>query len=511
MKQTLALITLLLSPLVAYSADNTKALDRQWVEMGASGKLEYKTTPKGDRIMDFSHAGYMGGGVALPTLPVKKEVAPSGGDDSAAIQAAVGEVSALPLVNGFRGAVLLKPGVFHCAQPITLAQAGVVLRGSGSGKGGTLIELTGQPQGSVFIIAGPELSFPKETPANTYPITDGYVPAGTLNLSVKDAKGLAAGDTIRISWARTVKWIHFMGMDKLVRNGKPQTWIKNDSQTTMDRSIRAIDGNRITLDMPLTEAIDAQFLDQPAVVVKTSTVKRLSQCGIESLQIISPAHKGTLTAGKYDGISLNQCEDCWVRDIVMHELISNVSALEDTRRITITGTHSYHNSTVEKGAGYSSDISIQGSQVFVNRCTSTGSGSFFVATYNSSASLNVVLNCKFMGKGSIQPHMRWSTGLLIDSCSVPDGGIDFVNRQTFGSGHGWTIGWGIAWNCNAKFLQVEMPPGALNLAIGCTGEPHPKSSQEAFFSANEPVTPASLYLAQLRERLGEAAARNIGY
>ena len=154
MKSTLARITvLLLAPLAAHSADSTttKLLDRQWVAFGASGKPEYKTTPKGDRIMDFSHAG--------------------------------------------------------------------------SGNGGTLIELTGEPHGAAFIIEGPGVSLPKETPADTFPIADAYVPAGTLGFSVRDAKGLAAGDTISISWARTAKWIQFMGMDKLVRNGKPQTWI----------------------------------------------------------------------------------------------------------------------------------------------------------------------------------------------------------------------------------------------------------------------------------------------
>ena len=502
---------LLLAPLAAYSADHTQALDRQWVAISPSGKLEYKTTARGDRIMDFSHAGYMGGGVAFPKFPVKKEVAPSGGDDTAAIQTAIGEVSAMPLVNRFRGAVLLKQGIFHCSKPVTIAQDGVVLRGSGSGTGGTLIELTGSPQGSVFIIEGPKLSFPKATPADTYPITDAYVAAGTLSVSVKDTKGLTVGDNLSIRWARTAKWIQFMGMDKLVRNGKPQTWIKKDSQTTVDRLIRAIDGNRITLDVPLTEAIDAQFLDEPAVVVKTPSVKRLSQCGIESLQIISPPHKGTLTSGKYGGIRLSQAEDCWVRDIVMRETLTNVSVMEGTRRITISESNAYHSSTVEKGAGYSSDFSILGSQVLVDRCTSTGSGSFFVATFGGGARLNVALNCKFVGKGSIQPHMRWSTGLLIDSCNIPDGEIDFANRLTFGSGHGWSIGWGIAWNCNAKSLLLEMPPGALNLAIGCKGEPHQKSSKEAFFSANQPVTPASLYLSQLRERLGETAMRNIGY
>ena len=491
---------------------NPELLNRQWVALGASGKLEYKKTPKGERMVDFSHAGYMGGGVAIPSLPVKKVVAPSGGDDTAAIQAAVDEVSALPIGQGFRGAVLLKPGTFRCAKPITIEQDGVVLRGSGSGQGGTVIEMTGEPH-TALIIAGPEVSFPKESPTDTFPIADALVPAGTLNFSVKDATGLAAGDPIRIRWPRTAKWIHFMGMDTLVRNGKPQTWMKDDTSATMHRTIRSIEGNRITLDLPITDTIDRLYLDQePAVVVKTPKVNRLSQCGFESLQIVSPPHKGTLTAGKFISVALKGgCQDCWVRDIVMRETLNNVQVWEGCRRITITGAHSYHNSTVEKGAGYPADISIRGSQVLVDRCTSHGLGGFYVATLNATAMLNVVLNCTFEGTGSIQPHMRWSTGLLIDSCKIPDGRIDLINRHTSGSGHGWAIGWGIAWNCTVKYLQVQMPPGALNLAIGCKGEPHKTFSQEAFFSANQPVTPASLYLAQLRERLGEPAVKDLGY
>jgi len=520
MKHTLALFTAMrLALLTAHSADitDTNLLDRQWVAMGAKGELDYKTTPKGDRIMDFSHAGYMGGGVALPALPVKKEVAPSGGDDTAAIQAAIGEVSALPLVNGFRGEVLLKPGVFRCSKEMTLTQDGVVLRGSGSGKDGTLIEMTGEPH-TAFIIEGPELSFPKETPANTFPIADGYVPAGTLTLSVKDAKGLAMGDAIRIRWTRTAKWIEFMGMGELVRKrkGKPdssQTWMKEGTKITIHRSIRSIEGNRLTLDVPLTDTIDAQFLDkEPAVVIRTPAVKRLSQCGIESLQIVSPPHKGTLTAGKNISVALKgDTEDCWVKDIVMRETLNNVQVWGGCRRITITGAHSYHNSTVEKGAGYPADISIRGSQVLVDRCSSHGLGGFYVATLNQASMLNVVLNCTFEGEGSIQPHMHWSTGLLIDSCTIPDGRIDLINRHSSGSGHGWAIGWGIVWNGTVKHLQIQMPPGGLNLTIGCKGEPHKTHSQESFFSTNEPVSPASLYLAQLRERLGDTAVKNIGY
>ena len=520
MKPSISFLTaLILAPLAAHSADKSDAdvLNRKWVAAGSNGKLEYKTTPKGDRIVDFSHAGYMGGGVALPMLPVQKKVAPSGGDDTAAIQAAIGEVSALPLVKGFRGAVLLRSGTFHCSKPITLAQDGVVLRGSGSGKDDTLIEMTGEPH-TALIVEGPDLSFPKETPASTFPIADAYVSAGTLTLSVKEAKGLAAGDAIRIRWARTAKWIEFMGMADLVRKRKgkpdsPQTWMKEGTELTIHRNIRSIEGNRLTLDVPLTDAIDAQFLDkEPAVVIKTPAVKRLSQCGVESLQIVSPPHKGTLTDGKNISVALKgDCEDCWVKDIFMRETLNNVQVWGGCRRITITAAHSYHNSTVEKGAGYPADISIRGSQVLVDQCSSHGLGGFYVATLNQAAMLNVVLNCRFEGTGSIQPHMHWSTGLLIDSCTIPDGRIDLIDRKSSGSGHGWAIGWGIVWNGTVKHLQIQVPPGALNLAIGCKGEPHKTFSQESFFSANRPVTPASLYLAQLRERLGEAAVKNIGY
>ena len=44
----------------------------------SSGKLVYKATKKGDRIIDFSHAGYKGGGVTLPYVPAKLTVHPLG-------------------------------------------------------------------------------------------------------------------------------------------------------------------------------------------------------------------------------------------------------------------------------------------------------------------------------------------------------------------------------------------------------------------------------------------------
>ena len=101
----------------------------KWVSVDASGRLVYKSLPQGDHIVDFSYAGYMGGGVALPRVPQALSLAPSGADDTAAIQHAIDQVSALPLKNGFRGAVVLVPGTFLCQGTLNVNASGVVLRG----------------------------------------------------------------------------------------------------------------------------------------------------------------------------------------------------------------------------------------------------------------------------------------------------------------------------------------------------------------------------------------------
>src|SRR5208282_4136025 len=116
----------------AISASASEKAVSEWVHPDPDGRLVYKTTPAGDRIMDFSSAGYMGGGVALPTVPVRRTVQPTGGtDDTAAIQAAIDAVAVMPLENGFRGAVLLTPGIFICSNTIYIPASGGVLRGSG--------------------------------------------------------------------------------------------------------------------------------------------------------------------------------------------------------------------------------------------------------------------------------------------------------------------------------------------------------------------------------------------
>lgn len=60
-------------------------------------------------IPDFSYAGYMDGGVTLPTdISIEVTVTPEEGEDARRIQDAIDLVEALePDNNGFRGVVLI--------------------------------------------------------------------------------------------------------------------------------------------------------------------------------------------------------------------------------------------------------------------------------------------------------------------------------------------------------------------------------------------------------------------
>ena len=131
---------------------------------------------------------------------------------------------------------------------------------------------------------------------------------------------------------------------------------------------------------------------------------------------------------------------------------------------------------------------------------------------------NVLLNFDADGPTShIQPHQNWATGLLVDSAVADsagtgfNSGIAFMNRGTGGSDHGWSIGWGVAWNCVAPSILMQKPPGSMVWAIGCKANPSNPSGDPLIDSVNTPVAPKSLYLAQLCERLGPQAVANLGY
>jgi hypothetical protein len=305
-------------------------------------------------------------------------------------------------------------------------------------------------------------------------------------------------------------------MDNLERDGKKQTWITGE--ITTERIIRAISGNRIKVDFPLTDSFDSKYLNPPGTsVVKITTSGELSQIGIENFRIVSPGQSGTINERHHKAFTIGRISDGWARNIEIFNTVNSISVVG--KRITIDRVSIFHAvSTI--GAAKPADLNGSGSQLLFNQCSITGDILFYFATGAKVTGPVVLLNCTFRGIGWIQPHQRWATGFLADGCRVPDGGIDFMNRGEYGSGHGWAIGWAVAWNCKAKTFLNQQPPGAANWVIGSKGEKTLKTMpfdnepfvQEGIYDSHgKAVFPASLYLSQLKERLGEKALSNIGY
>lgn len=529
---SILLIVLAALPRALSAADNIGP-NSEWVRPGSNGKLVYKTTLNGDMIMDFSYAGYMGGGVALPTVTVKRTVQPSGSaDDSAAIQTAINEVAAMKVENGFRGTVLLAPGVFTCSNTITIPASGVVLRGNGAdGEKKTTIQLVGRPHLAIAIRSpgdgrwrGGEQPAPANSdtasqdfkPAETS-IADSYVPSGAKKFSVADTTGFAVGDAIEIRRPITEAWIKFMQMHDLVRDGSPQTWIRVGNVTTTTRQIAAISGKQITLDVPLADSFDAKYLrPSGTTVVKIRPPTGISQSGIEHLRIESPPQPISHSQPHFTALRIGG-EDCWVRDVICDETMNSVSV--NGRRITLQRV-AVNRKAHHQGSSKPAEFAPNGGQVLLDRCSGIGDNVWYSATGGGLAGPIVLLNCTFQGNGRIESHQRWTTGVLYDNCRVPGGGIDFRNRGSMGSSHGWSMGWGVMWNCVADNFVVQDPPGAVNWMIGCIGQsrpmPRPFDREPnlplgTMDSHGMPVTPQSLYLGQLAERLGPQAVKNIGY
>jgi hypothetical protein len=491
-----------------------KGAPSAWVSYGPDGKLVYKPIDeRGDRIMDFSWAGYRGGGVALPQAPVVQMVKPSGGDDTAAIQAAIDAVAKMPLHDGLRGAVLLAPGQYKAGGTITISASGVVLRGSGSGDGGTDITVVGSHV--VFRVAGTgsaQVTGPRAT------LVDDYVPAGARSFTVDTGAGFAVGDPVLITRPVTAAWRTFMGMDAFPGwSGFTYSW---------ERSITAIDGNKVTIDVPLPDSFDGKYVKPPGASMQKYTWDgRISQVGIESLRFRAPKRG---TGGSPQFLDMNHTVDSWIRDVEGWNTVEGLHMETGSRRITITKTRVLHEPSDSFTEAAPFDFDVSSSEILVDRSASKGGLKIMMYTTHYGLGPNVVLNFDGDGMRShIQPHMNWATGLLIDNAVVNSEGtqlesaIGLINRGHAGSDHGWAIGWAVAWNCTAPSILLQKPPGSMLWAIGCKttpSAPAPAAKTTApllpdgiFESVNMPVAPTSLYLAQLCERLGPQALANIGY
>lgn len=487
----------------------------------AAGRLRYTADSAGHRVIDFSHAGYAGGGEPIPFVPaaVVVEPSPDGRTDRARIQAALDLVAARPRdpATGFRGAVLLKPGRYHIDTHLRLDTSGIVLRGSGHGPEGTVLVAIGTSRRTLIEIGGRgeriEISDTRRT------IADACVPVGARTFTLENADGLAVGDRIVVHRPSTATWISLLGMDTFPgwRAEGRLHWQPGSRDVAWDRTITALEGHRITLDAPLTTALERAY--GGGTVHRYDFPGRISHVGLENLRCISEAPNDTSTPHPLAAparnleehawvcVSLDRVENAWVRQLTARHFVSYVVKTgPDSRAITIEDCSAEE--PISEIASYRRRVfSIGGQLTLVQRCTSRQGRHDFTTGF-AAAGPNVFLHCTAHDALDYSgPVESWASGVLYDNVTLRGNALRLLNRGVDGQGSGWSAANSILWNCDATDIQVQSPPGGANQAYGCKGDVtddsliyDPTRMPYRGFVRGMPVQPASLYLAQLAER-----------
>lgn len=475
-------------------------------------RLTYFSDQEGNRIPDFSHSGYRGGGIEIPYYPVKISLGPQPGDDTQRINGAIAYVEDLaPDKNGVRGAVLLQPGVYQISGQLRIKESGVVLRGSGSGsepESATILQVSKSLQGSVIQIGNGNSNWFYDFKSHRTFVATEFVPVGSRNFEIEDIGTFEVGDNIILRHRSSQKWLDAIDGGG---TGNDPPWEEGYIEIYYNRNITGIKDQTISIDAPLFNHLDRSLAETQ--VYRPNREQLVQESGIEYLRIYIETDGQTSETHAENGVIFDGVENGWARHVnVFHFSTSGFTTL-NSKNITIvnSGAREPHSSdTGERRYNFNAQFfsnnilfqdvrSSNGRRSFVSNGTSVASGIVFLNAHSSGA-----LN-------SSEGHQKWSQGLLYDNITFENPQTYFVlglyNRGDFGSSHGWGAVHSVAWNVNAdgKQIIIQKPPSAQNYAIGNKGTvtgtgiyDHPAGYIEG---TNTDPVPQSLYLTQLNERL----------
>jgi hypothetical protein len=498
-----------------------------------NGKLVYISDSEGNRIPDFSHAGYKGGGVPIPDIPIVKTISAIEGDNTTHIQNALFEMSFLPKdSDGFRGALLLTAGKYEIRGTINFGFDGVVLRGVGDGDdpaSNTILWATGNSpnQRTVLVAGGGAATKWREEVSNSRTnITSDSVMAGSNVFELEDASKFSIGDNIIIFHPCTAEWLAAIdsgGTFWYLPGAEPGVdlpWDVGSQPIVFNRHITGIQGTTITIDVPVFNHLIRSIAQ--SYIYKYSRSGLRTQIGIENLRIDIETAGGADEAHAWNAIDLFQIEDAWVRDCTMLHFGHSGVRTNTATRITVENCEALDPvSEIDGERRYNFNVYTASQQVLFKNCRASNGRHHYVSNGTSWTSGCVFLDCTSEGAyTSSEGHRRWSMGLLYDNLIELDGPrpgynprlLGIYNRGYYGSSHGWGLAHSVAWNCDMAGgdLIVQQPPTAQNFAIGCKGKnvtgkkpPAPFEAPDGYIEGtNESgLEPCSLYEAQLDERL----------
>ncbi|WP_221412279.1 DUF6298 domain-containing protein [Dysgonomonas sp. 511] len=463
-----------------------------------AGKLVYTPDSLGNRIPDFSYAGYMAGEMPIPQPAAIVSIPRTNGDATTSIQNAINYIGNLkPGENGFRGVIQFDPGTYKISGNINIPYSGIVLRGSGMNAGGTTLLATGEDRRTLIQISGKK-DIIKGTPQE---ITDSYVPVNAMTMSVAAGHNLKKGDKIFIQRPSTQEWIKTLGTEHFGGGITALGWKAGEQDLFWDRTIVSAEGNQITIDAPITTTLDKKY--GGGYIIPYTWNGRITNVGIENMTIASEydTNNPKDEAHSWTAITMENMSDGWIRNIVFkHFAASAVAILETSKRITVENCKSLE-PVSEIGGQRRYSFFTSGQQCLFQRIYAQQGYHDFAVGFCAPGP-NAFVQCESDLPYSFSgPVDSWASGVLFDIVNVNGNVLSYKNRMQEAQGAGWNAANSVFWQCSASLVECFAPPTAQNWAFGTWAE---FSGNGYWNESNNHINPRSLYYAQLQERLGEA-------
>ncbi|SMD03933.1 DUF4955 domain-containing protein [Pedobacter nyackensis] len=384
-------------------------------------------------LPDFSYAGYGFSEIPIPAVTNKKyfKVDDYGAKpnddqfDDQAIQKAIDAAEANPgggVIYFSSGKYLIAPDE-DAKKQILISKSGIILKGSGSGVGGTEIYQANMR------INGRQFMFKPEK-LNTEKLATIVKDAGreTFSVVVKDAARLKVGQDVVIRHkSEEYTRLYFSPLEL-----KPQ-WSrllgeKGGMQIYEIHTITKVEGEKVTFKNPI-------HLDIKMVKSANWTIESyvsIDHCGVEDILFTSNwksypeefiHHKNEIHDYAYEAIGMEYVKNSWVRNCEFHDWNEGVM-IRSGYQVTVENTH------FRGKKGHASVHARTGYGVLVKKCTFNGAQHHGAGTGYGAVS-TVITQCSLGTDQNFDIHSGQPFATLYDDI---DGGV-FYNLGGPEPGH----------------------------------------------------------------------------
>ena len=474
--------------------------------------------PNGDRIPDFSTVGFNYGNSPLPgepggyDVPVLVTLQPGVGDQTDRIQAAIDWIATRPLINGFRGALLLKAGRWeiHSVNRLRVSASGVVIRGEGDHPltGTRLYALattneanSGNTRNSRLIaFDGGGL-----TASSTRTLVDNvYIPGGT-NVIPITGHAFTVGQRLQVRWPGSVAW------QKASYYNTAAT-ADRDPAITFNRVVTAVTADAITLDAPITSPLDPAW--GRGYVVPVTAFSYITNVGVSGIYFESLYASDTDENHLWSAVDFTEVEDGFVSQCTSRYFAYSLAYVNtSTRKITLNRVQCHDGISILQGGRRYSFV-LTGEMGLVTNAIGRNGRHTFVINWPGAPGPNVfvdgVSSRSFNESGS---HGDWNNGGLWDNISELSATVGLQVKLERPSAYC------VAWNVVTNTITFENMPLSPNWSFGTTstsggpaswrnstGVPASLLGKAEVWSNGTRMPVRSLYEAQVAARL--RAARN---